>query len=312
MFVAAGLALAALVRGGALTVEFAMNALAAVRGLHATIRVTAADVALEPTPAHEVTEEVAPLIEAVRGPSRASDTVPDEVPLVDAGHEAGPRDAGRRVASRPFDAGVDAGLPPAPRPAPCNLELAYLVDALYAPIVSFRSRFDQELVVGALGSTTRSHGTLVVAKPGKMSWSYDDPENSRIVSDGQTVSVYEAPNKHLFRVPLDSSPYPGAFAFLTGQAPLTALFDLVARNGEATADSPGICLLVGTPRALTRAYQKVLFHVDRATLEVRRVVIVDRAGDRNRIDLVDPSMDVPVDPDQFVFVPPSDTIVVGR
>ena len=311
MFVAAGLALAALVRGGALTVEFAMNALAAVRGLHATIRVTAADVALEPTPAHEVTEEVAPPLKpsAVRAaprtpcPTRSRSWTRDmkRVPATPAA--ASRADLSTRASTRACPGAAPRAVQPG---------AAYLVDALYAPIVSFRSRFDEEARRRCARLATRSHGTLVVAKPGKMSWSYDDPENSRIVSDGQTVSVYEAPNKHLFRVPLDSSPYPGAFAFLTGQAPLTALFDLVARNGEATADSPGICMLVGTPRALTRAYQKVLFHVNRATLEVRRVVIVDRAGDRNRINLVDPSMDMTVNPDQFVFVPPSDTIVVGR
>jgi hypothetical protein len=121
------------------------------------------------------------------------------------------------------------------------------------------------------------------------------------------VLVYEAPNKHAYRVPAGSSPYSGAFAFLTGQAPLTLVFDFVSRAVE-----PDICLLSGSPRSLTRAYQRVVFVVDRVTLQVVRVVIFDRAGDENRIDLMDRAFDVPIDPEQFVFVPPSDTIVVGR
>jgi outer membrane lipoprotein carrier protein len=307
-FAAAGLALAGLVVGGMRTLELLMSALAGVHGVHVVPSVAAFD---GPAPVDAAAEEPDDIPEAAPAPP-AAEVVPDAPLVADAGHDAGPRDAGRRAAPVFVDAGIDVRVLPRTRLAACDVDLAHRVEDLYAPTTSFKATFEQELLVRALGSATQSRGSLLTAKPGRMSWSYDEPENSRIVSDGQTVSVYEAPDNRLFRVPAAVSPYPGAFVFLTGLAPLTDVFNFVARRPGATADIPGTCLLVGTPRALTRAYRKVLFYVDRATFQVRRVVILDAAGNENRIDLVDPSVDVPVSAADFVFVPPPDTVVVGR
>jgi outer membrane lipoprotein carrier protein len=286
--VVVGLALAGLVFGAARTLEIVMNLLDGMRELHVSARLAPAeesDAAYAPDAADE------PVPDLVADMSvDAEPAVLDRRPI-DAGRDAGSPDAGRFVARAVVEAGIDVRVPARPRLHPCDVELAHRVETFYAATASFAATFVQELHVSALGSTTRSHGSLVIERPGKMSWSYDEPAGSRIVSDGQTVSVYEAPNKQLFRVPAINSPYPGAFAFLTGQAPFTALFSFAARSGD---------------------YEKVLFYVDRATLQVQRVVILDRQGDHNQIDLVDPSTDVPVDEAQFVFAPPADTIVVGR
>ncbi len=299
------LAVGGFVLGAVNTVELAMNMLGRFRGLHPSVVVVTSTPAPAPAPPDEPDEEPPPPPQAAAPLVSTPPPAVAEPAALDAGHDSGV-DTGApppKIIDVP-DAGV---APPPPRRAPCNPDLARRVEAFYAPITSFKARFEQELFVRALGSGTRSHGTLLVAKPGKMSWSYDEPEDSRIVSDGETVLVYEAPNKHAYRVPAGSSPYSGAFAFLTGQAPLTLVFDFVSRAVE-----PDICLLSGSPRSLTRAYQRVVFVVDRVTLQVVRVVIFDRAGDENRIDLMDRAFDVPIDPEPFVFVPPSDTIVVGR
>jgi len=288
--------------------EFAMNVLDTMAGFRAPAPHLPVLVSPAATP-DAGAEDVGAPPEEPAAPAPRAEPMAAEVEAVDAGHDAAP-DAARPRARRAPDAGLDARPPPPPRLAVCSPELAHQVEAHYAGSTSFRATFDQELIVSAYNSVTRSHGSFVVKKPGKMSWTYDDPESSRILSDGVTVVVYEAPNKHLYRVPAATSPYPGAFAFLTGQVPLTGVFDFTAH--EPAAGPPSTCVLVGTPRTLTRTYQKVMFHVDRGTLDVHRVVIHDRAGDQNRIDLSDPAMDVPVDEGQFTFTPPPDTIVVGR
>ncbi len=301
-----GLAAAGLIFGVVKTVDLAMGMLGNFHGLHPSARLVPVDASSAPSVQLDVpAETLTP--EAVRAASPPPARVWAEAPPVDAGHDAGNDDVA--TAAPPFDAGADVALMPAPRRAHCNADIVHRVDAFYAPTVSFRSRFEQELSVHALNSSTQSRGSLLVAKPGRMIWTYDDPEDSRIVSDGRTVSVYEAPSKHLFRVPVQSSPYPSAFAFLTGQASLGDLFDFATR---VEGPDKAVCVLIGAPRSFTRAYKRVLFFVDRASLQVGRVVIIDTAGDENRIDLIDPSLDVPVADDAFAFTPPSDTIVVGR
>jgi outer membrane lipoprotein carrier protein len=266
---------------------------------------------------HERPRAAEPLVEKAPVPAEAPEAefaaaaiAETTEPAIDAGHDAIAEAGAPTVRSLGVGSVLDAAADARPPLLPCRPDLARAVDDVYSPIASYRASFDQVLTVSALGTTTESHGVLVTARPGMMSWAYDDPEDSRILSDGQTVTVYEAPNKHLFRVPAASSPYPGAFAFLTGQGPLRALFDFIAQGGDSVGR--GSCLLIGTPRALTRAYSRVLYLVDRRTAEVRRVVIVDRAGDQNKIDLRDPVTNADVSADQFTFAPPIDTIVVGR
>jgi outer membrane lipoprotein carrier protein len=302
-----GLTAVGLVLGVVHTVALAMGMFGKFQGFHPSARLVPVATSETPSAPVDIPEET-PTPEPVRSVAPPPALVSADAPPVDAGHDTG-HDAVARAATPLVDTGADMVINPAPRRAHCNADIARQVDAFYARTASFRSRFEQELGVRALNSSTRSRGSLLVAKPGRMSWTYDDPEDSRIVSDGQTVSVYEAPNKHLFRVPVQSSPYPGAFAFLTGQASLGDLFDFAWR---VEGPDEGVCVLMGTPRSFTRAYRRVLLYVDRVSLQVGRVVIVDRAGDENRIDLIDPSFDVPVADDAFTFTPPPDTIVVGR
>jgi outer membrane lipoprotein carrier protein len=121
--------------------------------------------------------------------------------------------------------------------------------------------------------------------------------------------VYEAANKQVFQQPVDKSQYPGALAFLTGQAKLAQIFDFEIFPGEKM-NFPGGFVLVGTPKEATPAYTKVLFYVDSATSQVRRVMILDGQGNRNRFDFNNPRVNDPVDPKQFTFVQPPGTTVV--
>ena len=63
----------------------------------------------------------------------------------------------------------------------------------------------------------------------------------------------------------------------------------------------------------TPYYEYVLFYVDKALLEkkdpgvIRRVLIVDAQGNRNRFDFESVSQPDKIDPGEFVFTPPAGT-----
>jgi outer membrane lipoprotein carrier protein len=77
----------------------------------------------------------------------------------------------------------------------------------------------------------------------------------------------------------------------------------------AAMSFPGGNVLVGTPITASPAYTKVLFYVDNATSHVRRALIVDAQGNRNRFDFTDPKANVPVNAGTFVLnVPPNTTV----
>jgi outer membrane lipoprotein carrier protein len=198
----------------------------------------------------------------------------------------------------------------APAPgAPGTAQAVDSVQAFYDKSTTFKSDFQQKFWVKAYNHEKTSSGHVTFAKPGKMEWVYDDPKDNRVVSDGKIIRVYEASNKQMFEQPVDSTQYPAALSFLTGTGKLADNFDFQVLAG-AEMKFPGGYVLVGTPKQPTAAYSKVLFYVDAATSQVRRVMVIDGQGNRNRFDFVSPRVNEPVAPTQFTFTPPPGTSIV--
>lgn len=217
--------------------------------------------------------------------------------------------------SAPFAASHANANPPAsasqPKPASAEATSATVakVQAFYDSTKSFVSPFTQEFFVKSHNVRKQSKGTVTFAKPGKMAWEYETPAGNRVVSDGKILKVYEAANKQMFEQPVDKSQYPAALSFLTGEGKLSDSFTFVMYPG-ASMNFPGGNVLVGTPKKETAAYTKVLFYVDASTSHVRRALIVDAQGNRNRFDFLEPKVNLPVRDSTFQMVPPPGTQII--
>jgi outer membrane lipoprotein carrier protein len=183
------------------------------------------------------------------------------------------------------------------------------VQSFYDKSSTFKSEFQQKFWVKAYNQEKSSHGRVTFAKPGKMDWVYDDPKDNRVVSDGNVIKVYEAANKQMYEQPVDKSQYPAALSFLTGTGRLADSFDFQLVSGDQMK-FPGGYVLIGAPKQATAAYSKVLFYVDSGTSQVRRVMVIDGQGNRNRFDFVSPRVNEPVTQSQFAFTPPPGTSIV--
>jgi outer membrane lipoprotein carrier protein len=183
------------------------------------------------------------------------------------------------------------------------------VQSFYDKTTSFTSDFTQEFYVKSHNVKKQSKGKVTFAKPGKMYWEYSEPKDNRVVSDGQVLKVYEAANKQMFEQNVDKSQYPAALSFLVGGGKLSDTFTFELYEGTAMNFAGGQ-VLVGSPKVPSPAYQKVLFYVDGATSQVRRVLIVDGQGNRNRFDFENPKVNETIPADRFRFVPPPGTSIV--
>lgn len=201
--------------------------------------------------------------------------------------------------------------PAQPQPASAEATRATVakVQAFYDSTTSFVSTFTQEFFVKSHNVRKESKGKVTFSKPGKMAWDYDAPAGNRVVSDGTILKVYEASNKQMFEQNIDKSQYPAALSFLTGTGKLGDAFTFIMYPG-ASMNFPGGHVLVGTPKKETAAYTKVLFYVDASTYHVRRALIVDAQGNRNRFDFIDPKVNLPVDQGTFKLVPPPGTQII--
>jgi len=193
--------------------------------------------------------------------------------------------------------------------APTADQIAGRVQAFYNQTKTFQANFKQEYFIKLHNTRTTSEGQVAFEKPGKMSWKYAQPNGNRVVSDGQVLKVYQQAEQQMFVQPVDKSQYPAALSFLMGQGQLTSSFSL-RLLAPSSVNFQGGWVLEGTPLDPTPAYQKVLLYVDAATSQVRRVLILDAQGNRNRFDFETPLVNNPVAPGEFNFSPPAGTQIV--
>jgi outer membrane lipoprotein carrier protein len=220
-----------------------------------------------------------------------------------------------------------AGTPPAPSAAPAPApqkpaapgpstaaaglspeQIADRIQAFYDKTKTFKADFKQVYTAKAYAKTKEGVGSVILEKPGKMSWRYTNNGN-RIVSDGKIIRVYEKENQQMYEQPLDKSPYPAALAFLVGSGSLKQSFKL-SKADPIQAKFEGGLVLVGEPREATPAYQKMVLYIDAATFQVRRVLLVDAQGNKNRFDFTSTEVNKAPPPGEFVFIPPKGTQVV--
>jgi outer membrane lipoprotein carrier protein len=106
------------------------------------------------------------------------------------------------------------------------------------------------------------------------------------------------------------SQYPAALAFLMGKGRLEHDFNLKLLD-PARMKMEGGYVLECTPKEATPAYQKVLLYVDGQTNQVRRVLILDAQGNKNRFDFSNPTVNKALPKDEFDFTPPDGTTIVN-
>jgi outer membrane lipoprotein carrier protein len=203
---------------------------------------------------------------------------------------------------RPLSATPNAA---ATTPQPGPNAIAASIDAFYAQIKTFSSDFNQEFFIKIHPTAPqKSHGRVVFEKPGEMSFRSDN--GNRVVSDGQVLKMYEPGNQQMIVQSLAGTQYPAALAFLMGQGNLTTSFTFQVLDPAL----PGIYRLVGTPTSPGAPYKTVVFYVDAATSQVRKVSILDAQGNRNQFEFVNPIVNVPAPLGEFVFTAPLGTQIV--
>src|SRR5438067_13650516 len=93
------------------------------------------------------------------------------------------------------------------------------------------AKFSQEVESPTLAGKLTSSGTVSFEKPNRMRWDYAGPDRQTIVSDGETLWIYQPEEKQVLKAPLRE-----AFQVTT---PVTFLagFVLVERDFTLTLES---------------------------------------------------------------------------
>jgi outer membrane lipoprotein carrier protein len=150
-------------------------------------------------------------------------------------------------------------------------------------------------------------GWVTFRGPGQFAFRYEN--GNRVVSDGELVKVYDKKNNRMFEQLVETSQYPAVLSFLLRPASLEQWFELTELDPKRFSFQRG-WVLQARPREASPAYRKMLLYVDSATYEVRRVLLLDEQGNRNRFDFSRARVNHPIQAREFVLVPSPGVAVI--
>jgi outer membrane lipoprotein carrier protein len=195
---------------------------------------------------------------------------------------------------------------------PSGLQKAALAEEITDVIAGLENRYAAiETAAGNFRQTYRApgieqeeSGEFWLKKPGLMRWEYRIPEEKLFVADGRESFLY---------VPADNQVQVQSFstadllntplAILLGMEDINRRF-IVSRE-TAAGPPPGDTLPMRlTPRDFEEGYVYLLLSLDKATYEIRRVVIHEHGGNTSEFLFSDVVTNVKVDDNKFRFRPP--------
>jgi outer membrane lipoprotein carrier protein len=198
-------------------------------------------------------------------------------------------------------------------------EVVARVQAHYEQIDDLQARFTQTTRSVTLGSSQatalEASGQVIFAKPGRMRWAYETPEPSLVLTDGETLWIYDPSAKEAQRMTVSGAFLSGAaIQFLLGEGDLQREFEISSSDcvAEEETTSTGTSPRVGLellPRSPSH-YEKLLLHVDRTSGRVYETTVLDLFGNRTHVELFDVEIDRHPLAASFTFDPPAGVRVI--
>jgi outer membrane lipoprotein carrier protein len=177
--------------------------------------------------------------------------------------------------------------------------LARKVDQRYNAMRTLRMDFTEQLETA--GVRKRESGVLELKKPGRMRWSYTQPQEKVFVSDGKTAYFYVPGERQARKAPvkkLDDLQSP--LRYLLGKSRIADELEGLKLDGN---------VLSGTPKHLKDRVEKVELTVTPEGL-IQRIVIEELDGTRTDFAFTNIQENAAIADTQFRFTPPAGTEIV--
>lgn len=202
---------------------------------------------------------------------------------------------------------------PAAEVASSAQDVVRAVQAFYDQTRDVSATFHQTYVNKLYKRTDRSSGRVVFKKPGMMRWDYDKPSGKVIASSGKALVVYEPGEDgepgQVIEQAIAQAQLPQALAFLMGTGKLEDDFNCRLLDASTEGFTSGDVLEL-RPKTPTPHFDRLLFYVERAAAVrglVRRMLIIDSSGNRNRFDFTGLKFNGNVNDAPFRYTPPAGT-----
>ena len=187
--------------------------------------------------------------------------------------------------------------------------LASRVDRRYDHMRSLEAQFT-ETYTGAGMSRTES-GTLLMKKPGRMRWDYDQPRPKLFLTDGSQAWFYVPGERQARRTPVKQlEDMRSPLRFLLGKTRLEKELDGLSLAVDTKPITPGDMVLRGVPKGMHERVAQTLLEVRPDGL-LSRIVIEELDGSVTEFRFLQQRENVEIPDRQFQFVPPAGVEVVA-
>jgi outer membrane lipoprotein carrier protein len=177
------------------------------------------------------------------------------------------------------------------------------IDDHYNRLKSLRARYTEHYA--GMGIDRTESGTLLLKKPGRMRWSYDEPEGKLFVLDGKFAWFYSPGDAQAQRTPaskLDDLRSP--LRFLLGHTQLKKELAHVS----VTEDSHGIHV-AGIPQGMEQRIRRLTLDVT-SSGQIQHMKLEELDGAITEFTFTQVQENVPTRDADFVFSPPAGVSVV--
>jgi len=177
------------------------------------------------------------------------------------------------------------------------------VDDHYNRLTSLRTRYTERYA--GMGIDRTESGTLLLKKPGRMRWSYDQPAGKVFVLDGKFAWFFTPGDAQVQRVPakqLDDLRSP--LRFLLGHTQLKKELDSLT----VTEDSHGLHI-AGVPRGMDQRVKLLTLNVTAAG-SIQYMKLEELDGSTTEFTFTHVEENVPVRDGDFTFTPPAGVSIV--
>jgi len=182
--------------------------------------------------------------------------------------------------------------------------ILHTVDEHYNHLFSLRTRYTEHYA--GMGLNRTESGTLLLKKPGRMRWSYDQPAGKVFVLDGKFAWFYTPGDAQAQRIPakqMDDLRTP--LRFLLGHTELNKELDGIA----VTPDPTGF-RIYGVPKGMQNRVRELSLRVTPAG-SITEMRLEELDGAVTEFSFTDARENVPTRNSDFVFVAPPGVAIVN-
>ena len=182
------------------------------------------------------------------------------------------------------------------------------VDQRYNHMQTLEAQF-AESYSGA-GMTRKESGTLLLKKPGRMRWDYDEPRPKMFLTDGSTAWFYVPGEKQVRRTPVKQiEDLRSPLRYLLGKSKLEKEFLGLAIVTDAKPVNAGDIVLRGEPKGMQERVSETLLEVTPDGM-ITRIVVEETDGSVTEFRFLQQKENVQIADARFKFVPPPGVEVV--